>query len=236
MKCFVNNYVDERLAVEYSLGASPCVLLLHGFTAYKNFGVINSLYSVLAKQERLVARMDFSGNGESEGLFGESTFSKQSREVVDVMNYLSHECSVQEFILVGHSMGGSVALLASSDVRVRAVVCLAAASRPALDAARRRDRFFAGNELSVPHVKGVSLPARKYVVSEDWLLDGASVDVLGAVPSDKPVVAFHGREDSLVSLSDSEELAKRGAELIVLETDHFFVGCEQAITQRVLEL
>lgn len=226
----------ERLALEYSAGVGPCVLLLHGFGEYKNLGIIDSLYSFLVAEGRFVARVDFSGNGESEGLFGESTFSKQSQEVIDVMNYLSEECSAESFVLVGHSMGGSVALLASSDSRVEAVACLGAPSRPAMVAGLHPEYFRVGAEVSVPRVKGVDIVRRAHVISEQWFANMREVDVLGAVPSDKPVFAFHGENDQVVPLSDAQELEKRGAQLVVLDTDHFFLGYEEVIAQHVLSL
>lgn len=228
MERFSNRF-GELLVGEFSSGRSPCVVLLHGFSAYKNFGVVNELFLSFSDTGRSVFRFDFSGNGESEGLFGDSTFSKQAKEVVDVLDYLEREFSVTEVVLVGHSMGGAVALLAAGDARVQSVVCLAGAVLPQQDIARRPERFFAGNELSVPHVKGVTLPKREYVISEQWIADAKRVDPLGAFP-DKPVLAVHGSGDVHVLLDSSRALEALGARLVVLETDHFFSGVTQELS------
>lgn len=218
----------EVLVGDFSAGDRPCVVLLHGFTAYKDLGIIDSLFSSFASAGRCVLRFDFSGNGESQGSFGESTFSKQADEVVDALNWLQREHGVQQAVLVGHSMGGAVALLAAADDRVQGVVSLAAPVRPQRVHDRRPERFSVGTRLSVPRVKGVDIPARDYVVSERWLADAKRVRPLQAV-ADKPVLAVHGASDSTVPVDESEALADAGAELAVLEADHFFSGAEQEV-------
>ena len=56
-----------------------------------------------------VHRFDFSGNGQSEGIFSESIYSKQISDMKVAASFLTAE-KVSWFGLAGHSMGGFGAL------------------------------------------------------------------------------------------------------------------------------
>ena len=78
--------------------------------------------------EQRINRFDFSGNGESEGTFEDSTYHKEVEDLKEVMQYFKNK-GVKEFCLVGHSMGGAVAIeLASKRTNLVGQLILAEAN------------------------------------------------------------------------------------------------------------
>lgn len=84
-------------------GEGPPIVLLHGFLCSSRFFHRN--VEALSQNHRLVL-MDFRGHGSSSKALYPHTLSRYARDVKELMDYLE----LEEAILVGWSMGGSVAL------------------------------------------------------------------------------------------------------------------------------
>lgn len=70
-------------------------------------------------------RYDDRGTGGSSGIFNEATLSDLVSDVHAIISHLSTEYGYKQFILLGHSQGGVVALEAASDPKVAGIILMA---------------------------------------------------------------------------------------------------------------
>lgn len=97
----------------------PAILLLHGFTGSRNEleipavkeGVFTRAARMWADKGYASLRIDFRGNGESEGKFEDMTMDGLVRDAVAALDFLAAggEVDKDRIALVGWSMGGAVA-------------------------------------------------------------------------------------------------------------------------------
>lgn len=107
------------------------VLFAHCFTCSSDVKAARRISHGLALRGFGVLRFDFTGLGESEGAFAETQFSTNLHDLEDAAAFMG-ETYRRPSVLVGHSLGGSAALLAASRMEdVRAVATLGAPSDPA---------------------------------------------------------------------------------------------------------
>jgi dienelactone hydrolase len=123
----------------------------------------------------------------------------------------------QSVVVAGISMGGAVVtsyLMESGPTDVVAGVILDA---PALDLGAAIDR--GADDESLP-VIGLPVPrslvtVTKWVSQRRWDVDFGAMDYLARADElDKPILLFHGEEDSTVPISISEELSRERPDLI----------------------
>lgn len=86
-----------------SFGKGSAVVLLHGFL--ENSAMWNETVAELSKKYRVIC-IDLLGHGESENLGYVHTMEEQAKMVKTVLNHLR----LRKYVLVGHSMGGYIAL------------------------------------------------------------------------------------------------------------------------------
>lgn len=98
-------------------------LFAHCFTCTKNFVAIRHISRALSREGIAVFRFDFTGLGDSEGVFSNTNFSSNVSDLVDAANYLKQHYRAPK-LLIGHSLGGPAAIAAST----RIADCLAVAT------------------------------------------------------------------------------------------------------------
>jgi len=101
-------------------------LFAHCFTCTKNSLAAVHIARALAARGLGVLRFDFTGLGESDGLFEDTTFGADVRDLIAAERHMAEE-GIAPTLLVGHSLGGAAVLAAAGDLPdVGAVVALAA--------------------------------------------------------------------------------------------------------------
>jgi dienelactone hydrolase len=111
--------VVGTLALPDGVTSPPVVLLLHGFTGSRNELEIPAVKEgIFARAARLWAdkgiaslRIDFRGNGDSEGKFEDMTLEAQVDDALAALDFLAAggEVDKDKIAVVGWSMGGAVA-------------------------------------------------------------------------------------------------------------------------------
>ena len=181
------------------------IILGHCFTCSRHTRVLRDISHGLVDQGFKVLRFDFSGNGQSEGDFSESFYSKQIDEIKTAVSYMSAR-EVSWIGLAGHSMGAMVALLAAGEMdHVRAVCTLAARASP-LDTSH----LFNRSQLRELKRKGrvqFTSRGRKLELTEAFFTDAARYNFPDIVAFlRQPLLVVHGGQDEIISVKDAHRL------------------------------
>ncbi len=223
-----SNDENEILAGTVHLPASPSgrgVVLAHCFTCSRHTTILRQLGQALAEAGYLALRFDFSGNGQSQGRFEETTFDKQIREVKRAMAVMAGR-GVSWIGLAGHSMGAEVALLAASKTPAVKGVCAMAGRLSGL----KPTHFLTPGQMKHLREKGsVSFLSRgrKLRLDHAFFSDAKQYDLAALLRSfDRPLMIVHGEADEIIPVADAHQaraLNRRQAELLTLPgADHMF--------------
>jgi pimeloyl-ACP methyl ester carboxylesterase len=130
----------KRVRIHYKdQGSGTTVVLLHGFL--ENVSMWNDLVPVLSKTNRVIC-IDLLGHGQSDNLGYVHTMAQMSEVVAAVLKSLR----LRRVILVGHSMGGYVALAFAQDFpdKVKGLCLLnSTACADSIEKQKNRDRAIA---------------------------------------------------------------------------------------------
>lgn len=220
-------------------GPLPVTVLCHGFKGFRGWGCWPALCERLAASGRALAAFDFSHNGVGErpgelerlDLFARQTVSRHVADLGTLLDFLdasdfAHEAGLQRarrFNVVGHSLGGSVALLrAAEDGRITQVTTLNGCAHlqrfPAEEVARAR----AAGRLTVRNARtGQDLP-----LELGWLDDAARHDLEGAATQIfVPALVVQAADDESVAPDEGRQLNAwiPGSRLVLVPgADHVF--------------
>jgi alpha-beta hydrolase superfamily lysophospholipase len=116
----ITDHLGLKLAALYdeptTPGPHPLVIMLHGFTGWKEETHLVTLAADLAAAGIAALRFDAPGSGQSEGTWGEHyRLTNYLADVADVLAYAKAHLPVdpQRIAIWGHSMGGFTALAAA---------------------------------------------------------------------------------------------------------------------------
>ena len=108
-KLTFSNNDGQQLAARLDLPVDGApiayALFAHCFTCSKNLKAVSNISAALNRQGIAVLRFDFTGLGESEGDFAETTLTSNIEDLVAAAHYLEAHHEAPK-ILVGHSLGG----------------------------------------------------------------------------------------------------------------------------------
>lgn len=90
---------------------NSCVIFAHGFTGNKREVHFVNCARKLAEKGFAALRFDFRGSGESDGLFRNATISSEISDLEKAIKFMKTK-GYKKIGLVGHSLGGSVVILA----------------------------------------------------------------------------------------------------------------------------
>lgn len=223
---------------------APIILFLHGFKGFKDWGAWPLLAKDLAQKGYAVIRMNFSHNGTTPDkpidfvdleAFGNNTFSKETQDVQDVLDWLFAEkdlysnLDLNQLNILAHSRGGAIAMItAVEDPRVKKIATLSGVG----NLARYSDA-----ELAYWKKEGVvymmngrtnqNMPLY-YSLAEDYLENIGRFNLDEVILKiENPYLVIHAEEDETVSISEGEILAELGknAKLEVIKgANHSFGG------------
>lgn len=200
------------------------VVLSHCFTCSRHIKVLRELCTGLSGDGFAVLRFDFSGNGESEGSFKDSNYSKQVNDLQSAVDFMNKQ-GIKEVGMAGHSMGAASAILAGAvDNRIVSLLVLASPS-----STKSVKTVFSKEKIDEIYEKGegkVEVAGKEYVLDKDYFENAKGHTLLDSLhDSHKPICIIHGKNDDTVLPScahDLMEAASGTKELHIIDADHMF--------------
>ena len=204
--------------------AAACVILMHGFKGYKDYGFIPILAHDLCDASTLVHRFNFSTSGMTNetqtfarpDLFALDTWNRQIEDVLRIHKAIENaELPGQglPLFLIGHSRGGATALLAAgrhgAELDLGGVITINAVDRctrlPQEEQTQLLERGF-----SITQSARTKQDLR---INSTWLSeqldDPQGHDVLGQASAiSAPVCVIHSENDQAVDPSAGKAIAK----------------------------
>ena len=235
------NLSGEKLAGTFHVPAKNSrhgIILGHCFTCSRHTRILRDLSLALVDEGFKVLRFDFSGNGQSEGNFSESLYSKQVDDIKTAASFMSAQ-GVSWIGVAGHSMGAMVALLAASQMDNIKVVCTLAAKASALQSFH----FLSQDQIDELQRNGrvnFISRGRNLELTEAFFADAAKYDLSAIMPSlPQPLMVVHGDMDEIIPVENAYRLHQyksANTELAIIPgADHMFSQDEhrQEVAQRV---
>lgn len=147
---------------------APWFILAHGFTGHR-IGpgyLFARLSRELAEAGFSSLRFDFSGAGESDGVFPEMTIATMRSDLLSAVKQIKKRFAPKKLILLGHSLGGMIASICCAGAKPDGLVLLAPVGNPKGLIARRETIMNAGpnkngfyengpHEMAMPFVEGL---------------------------------------------------------------------------------
>jgi len=179
-------------------------LFAHCFTCSKDYKGVVRVSKALAAEGIAVLRFDFTGLGESEGDFADTTFSSNVEDLVAAAEFMGRELEAPK-ILIGHSLGGAAVLHAAAQIpSAVAVATLAAPSST--------DHLAGVIRSSSAEIEGageaeVQIGGRSFRIRKEFLDDLSVVNMRDAVSGlGRALLVCHSPEDRTVGIENANEL------------------------------
>ena len=240
----------------------PMVIFSHGYKGYKDWGCWNLIAETFAKQNIVFVKFNFSHNGGTPEqpidfpdlqAFGNNSYTKELDDLQSVIDWVhsetefKNEIDLSRITLIGHSRGGGIVILKSSeDRRVSKVITWAGV-------ADFESRFPKGDELIKWKQEGVIFIENSrtkqqmplyYQFYENFIDNKERLHIETAAKKLKiPHLIFHGTDDQAVSLEDAKKFNKwnQKSEFIpVINGNHTFGSKhpwkEESLPQQLQEI
>jgi esterase/lipase len=201
------NRLDARIdTVDDKNSKQPTKLIIfcHCFTCSKETLTTFRLSRLLAAHSYTVLRFDFTGLGNSEGDFSETTFSSTQDDLRCAAAFLSEHYQPPCF-LMGHSLGGTTALSVAQEFNsVEGVVTVASPSEP------EHVLHHFGHALTLLEQgspASFEVAGEFYNIAPEFVTDVRAMDMKQCLNKlDKPVLIFNIENDALVKQSDARQI------------------------------
>ena len=202
----------------------------HGFTLGKDSPAASRICKQLAREGIGMLRFDNLGLGDSEGDWGEGSFSQKVKDTVRAVEFMAASGRPAR-LLVGHSFGGSAVIAAAHDAEgVRAVVSIGAPYQPAhvehnYDALVQRIM----DEGEAPFlIGGKALTLRRHFIE-----DVRATDLHEQIRRlHRALLVLHSPTDNTVGIVNASQIfqaARHPRSFVSLEgTEHLLTGPGQA--------
>ena len=203
----------------------------HGFTLSKDSPAASRICKQLAREGIGMLRFDNLGLGDSEGDWGDGSFSHKVADTAQAVRFLEGT-GRQVQLLVGHSFGGAAVIAAAHEVEsVRAVASIGAPYDPS-HVAHTYDalveRILADGEAPFL-IGGKALTLRRHFIEDVEAADlQDEIRTLG-----RPLLVMHSPTDGTVGIENASEIfraARHPRSFVSLEgADHLLTGRDQAV-------
>ncbi len=177
-------------------------IFAHCFTCSKDLRVARRLTRALTAQGFAVLSFDFTGLGDSDGDFAESTFSADVQDLRAAADHLA-KIVAPPSLLVGHSLGGAAVLSAAPSMpSVRAVATIAAPADPA-----HVTQIFDADAVMRDGSAPVNIGGRTFTIGRSFLDDLHRQEPLAAIAGfTGATLILHSPIDQIVGIDNAETI------------------------------
>ena len=181
-------------------------LFAHCFTCGKDIAAASRISRALAERGIAVLRFDFTGLGNSDGDFANTSFTSNVRDLLAAAAKLDADYRAPS-LLIGHSLGGAAVLAAAPRLpSMEAVVTIAAPATPG-----HVEHLFSGarGELEATGEAEVQVGRRRFRIRKEFLEDLRDyADAEHIRRLKRALLIFHSPVDSIVSIDEAAKLYK----------------------------
>jgi pimeloyl-ACP methyl ester carboxylesterase len=198
----------ERMAYRHLQGEGPAIVFLPGYMSDMSGGKAQAVMAHAEAQGRACLLLDYTGLGESEGVFAEKSLPLWRDEVIALLDGIG----IERVILCGSSMGGWLMLLLAEALGPRAAALVGLAPAPdftdwGYDDAQKA-QMARGETLLQPNPYG---PEATPTYAKFWAAGQESLLLArgpkSVIAFDGPVRLIHGQADGDVPWEVSLRLA-----------------------------
>ena len=197
-------------------------MLAHCFTCSKNLKAVKNISNVLAYNNIGVLRFDFTGLGESEGDFSDTTFTTNVSDILSAANFINNNFGNLE-LLIGHSLGGAAVLQAANEIASsKAIVTIGSPNEPKHILKLLKDDI---DEINTDDEATVSVAGREFKIKKKFLEDLDSENMENHIGNlRKALLIMHSPLDNIVGIDNASKIfltAKHPKSFVTLDTaDH----------------
>ncbi len=229
------NLHGENLAGTLHLPDEPTrngVVLGHCFTCSRHTTILRQLAQDLAGAGFIALRFDFSGNGQSEGEFSQSTYGKQIDEMRTAAN-LVVENGATWIGMAGHSLGGLIAFLtAARTPEIKAVSAIGSRL-----SGMKATHFLSKTQREILKKTGevtFSSRGRFLKLTNDFFAEADRLEPANLIKSySKPLMMIHGDQDEIIPIREAykaQELSEGRLWLeVIAGANHMFTREEHRL-------
>jgi uncharacterized OsmC-like protein/alpha/beta superfamily hydrolase len=231
---FLNQDGQELVGrLELPLNQNPhnFAIFAHCFTCNKNLSAVKNISRELTSNGFGVLRFDFTGLGQSEGDFENTNFSGNVDDLICAANFLA-ENYVPPTVIIGHSLGGTAAIFAASEINsIKAVATIGAPSNP------KHVQHLLHSSLDEIKANGkavVDLGGREFTIKKQFLDDIESKSLPKIAKNlGKALLIIHSPQDTTVEIKNAEEIymaAKHPKSFVSIDgADHLLMKKEDSL-------
>lgn len=207
------------------------VLFAHCFTCGKSLKSMRHMSKGLTGKGMGVLRFDFTGLGESQGNFADSSLSSNVDDLLAAARWLTQEHQPPA-ILIGHSFGGAAVLQAAAQLaEVRAVVTIAAPFDPQHVRHLFKDAL---TDIETTGAAQVEIAGRTFTIGAQFIHDLASHRSAERIRNlGRPLLVLHAPEDPVVAIDNARliyQAARHPKSFVSLDhTDHLLSRTADAL-------
>ena len=203
-------------------------LFAHCFTCSKNIKAAGQIARAMTNAGIAVLRFDFTGLGQSEGAFEDTTFSSNVADLLAAVEWLGANYQPPD-ILFGHSLGGTAVLQAAP--QVPSAVAVATIGSPADPQHVTHLLRESEEELRESGVAEVMLGGRPFRMKKAFVDDLAEHDLPGSIGTlRKALLVMHAPLDDVVGIDNASALfaaAKHPKSFVSLDNADHLLTREQ---------
>ncbi len=225
---YFSNHLNEKLSGTLHLpdeASDKGIVIGHCFTCSRHTRVLQQISHDLSKTGFMTLRFDFSGNGQSEGNFAESSYTKNIADMKAAIAFISEQ-GANWIGLAGHSLGAAIAILTAAQLPAVGAVCSLAGRL----SSARVIHFLNKNQTKELQQNGrVSFTSRgrSLQLLKEFFDDADQHNLpktVAALTAD--LLIIHGEKDEIVPVKEAYRAHKLNPDSIDLavipEADHMF--------------
>jgi uncharacterized protein len=220
LKTNEDDYININSFGLENIRSSPCLILVHGFKGFKDWGFFPFTAKYFADKGFFVLTFNFSHNGiDDQGSdfnrldkFAKNTVSLEVSELAQVIsaykNGFFEKNVFGKICLIGHSRGGGVAILSGLVEKVDAYIVWASVERFDRYTERQKAEWRKQGFVEVLNSRTNQMMRMNVELLEDVETNkDGSLSTEKVVKSlNKPLLIIHGTEDLTVPIAEGEQI------------------------------